>query len=457
MEEISLGLMAEGGESAFHLPNPPGEEFRRVFVATPNESSPLSMKIKLTEMHHGVMIFEGDPYHATLLVFEFRFESRLQKRRYQSASVTLEFFDKGLDGKRDPCVSAVAPDGMHWLHKTSYDKTTKHGYTGGLEAGKDMATAKAEAHWDVEYTKPARFKATLTGKATFGKDKYRHETVAKWTMEENKDEKDGIPSFLQTAVLLRRAEDRPFFATVKVESEVDIASAGRRSLPVTTDKDNIIDPVTFTPGKLQMRSNSAIGIKEHQLSEMQKLPIKSYFRVSLSQEDILTPPAPPAHPPASLPPAGSNLEGAKLAPTAAIETQFSPPTLSTEESPEITDPIATVVAPTSLPVVPVEGTHILIQPNIPIPVPLQTPQEPARTILTEISIDSRKSALTTALEAARAAQEAAEAAGQAAARAAEAATKAAEAVVKATEAVKAAVATVAAISALKQQSVGDHH
>jgi hypothetical protein len=146
-------------------------------------------------------------------------------------------------------------------------------------------------HWDVDTTQPLHFKATLTGEPHSGKGQSMENAVT-WSMQENEDEATGVPSFLQTSVLLKRSHNLPFYAMLRVKSAVDMVSTSRRSFSITTDRDKRIDPVTFTPGKVQVNNASATGINKEDLKHMEKLPINSYFKVNLSEEDPLTP-APP--------------------------------------------------------------------------------------------------------------------------------------------------------------------
>lgn len=146
---------------------------------------------------------------------------------------------------------------------------------------------EAGVHWQVESTKPTKYRATLTGKNTWSPGHLGAENTAKWTFEENKDGEDGIPAFLQAAVLLRTHASRPFFAKLRVESSVDKVSAARRALPFTTDEDKIIDHVTFTPGEQQLSYSHITGIKPSDLENMEKLPVGKYFRVNMSEQDDL--------------------------------------------------------------------------------------------------------------------------------------------------------------------------
>ncbi|KAK0716325.1 hypothetical protein B0H67DRAFT_645965 [Lasiosphaeris hirsuta] len=300
---FDVDLVPEGGDNAtYNFSHIAEDDFRRIFYETNGkERSPLSMMVKLVEVHHGEMLHGGKDWPATLLIFEFRFQSRLLDRRYKSASVTLEFFDKGGITRRDPAVVDLSPDRMHYLNRTTYDRTIKYGAKAGAGTGNEPAGGEAGAHWDVELTKPPRFKATLTGLPGYSKNKIGSQNAVTWTMAENAEE-DGIPAFLQTAVLLKRRYAGAFYARLRVQSEVDLVSAGLRALRIATDRDKVIDDVVLTPGRVQVRNSSATGIRQEDLKHMDQLPLRRYMRVNLSEEDPLTThwqPA-PATPPATV-------------------------------------------------------------------------------------------------------------------------------------------------------------
>lgn len=293
-DEFTFDLVAQGDSGHFHTENLPGEDFRRIWARSPNESSPLSMKIKLAEVHHGSMIYEEKRSAATLLLFEIRFQSSLQKRRFVSASVTLEFFDQGGVARRHPHVVGCAPDRMHWLNKSTINRKTEYGASLGGKAGAEIAGVDASVNWKVEEEKPLKFHATVTGITDFSDGHNGDENKAVWTMEENDNEESGIPSFLQAAVLLRRVFDGPFKGVLRVHSEVDIKSVARRWLSATTDKDKTIDPVIFKPRERQVNNSRITGICDKDLKAMEQLELNTYFAVSLSEEDPLTPARPPA-------------------------------------------------------------------------------------------------------------------------------------------------------------------
>ncbi|CAK7242105.1 MAG: hypothetical protein STHCBS139747_003582 [Sporothrix thermara] len=289
--DFSVDIVAQGDNNGFHVANLPGEDFRQVLAQTTSQKSPLNMRIKIVEVHHGTMIYEEQECPATLVVFEFRFQSRLQGHRYEAVNIKLEFLDKAGNSRRDPVVVALAPDRMHWLNKTTYDQHTTLSTSAGLSGGSSgLASADAKVSWEMEQTRPVKFKSTLTGNPSRSEGKTGDgENAVTWTMEENKDEADGVPSFLQTAVLLRRFNNSPFVGRLSMSSTVDLKSAGSRIRSATSDKDKIIDPVAFDPTRSQVRNNKVSGITPADLESMDLIDLSKMFRVNLSEQDDLTP------------------------------------------------------------------------------------------------------------------------------------------------------------------------
>ncbi|KAK4222101.1 hypothetical protein QBC38DRAFT_101070 [Podospora fimiseda] len=388
----------ERQDNNFRLSNLPGHDFRRTFAETTNERSPLYMRIRLAELHHGSMVHDGKKHFATLLLFEFRFESRLQDNRYESARITFDFLDKEGESKRDPVVVALAPDRMHWLNKTSYDRTTRY----GVQAGGELGGAELGVHWEVEQTKQKRFKATVTGSPTHIRGKLGDDSNAvMWTMQENKDgSREGIPSFLQAAVLLARRFNTPFIAKLNVKTDVNFASLGHRALPFTTDKDSVIDLVTLRPEETQMVNSSSLGITDQDLEHMERLQVERYFSVNLSEEDPLITPDPRTPAPSSVP-----------------ATQ---PTLVAASEPDTPDSAAPVPSP-------------LVPPRAPATNPetgASTPSPAAPLLGRQPLANAAPSAVAVVVAAAKAAAAASQAV-ELAARAAEAAAQAAAAVAEA--------------------------
>ncbi|KAJ3531936.1 hypothetical protein NM208_g8658 [Fusarium decemcellulare] len=290
MDEFDFDLHPEGEHGDFRVRNLAGEDFRTLLVDTPNASSPLSIKINLIEAHHGQMQNDqAQVVGASLIVLDMRFMSSEEGRRYKRIVVDLEFFDKESfrGGKKTdhlPIVASLAPKDRHWLNKTTREKHVQYGTTTTAGANVIPVTLEAGAHWEVDYSKSTSFKATVQGRTVRSIRYSPKENGVQWTMEENKDQDDGVPSFLRAAVLLHRTPEsssRPFLARVNVNSTVDLGSQSRRMCSFTTDTDNCIDTVAFHPDKTQFRNHSFTGITPADLKDMGALPIHKYFRINL--------------------------------------------------------------------------------------------------------------------------------------------------------------------------------
>jgi hypothetical protein len=290
MDEFTLYLYPEGGANSFHTTNTGNSEFRTVMARSPNPGgSPLSMRAKIVEVHHGKMMHQGKECFASLLVFEFRFQSALNSSRYRSVSIMLEFFDKEHKAWRNPVVVELSPDKQRRLNRTTVSKTVTKGMNATATAGVDIGGIDAGIKWEVQETKDVKYSARLTGTPCCSEGNSGEDNAVIWAMDENPSEGDGVPSFLQSAVLLKRSHQMPFTAKLRISSKVDWISAARRILPVATDKDKIIDPVTFAPGVSQVTCSTATGIMPDDLKSMDKLPVGTYFKVDLSEDDPSSP------------------------------------------------------------------------------------------------------------------------------------------------------------------------
>ncbi|CAI7570077.1 unnamed protein product [Penicillium glandicola] len=288
-DTVICDLVPEGDTNHFHTQNAHGESFRDTLVRTPTESSPLQTKIKIIELHHGTMQDgTGKLVPSTLLVFNFEFWSRAHDRRYKSARVSLKFSDEGPIRRNDPEVNSISPFRKHTLHKTEYDQKVTHGTSLGAQGGSLGVTGNASVHWEVEKTHTKQFHVTLTGETKSGKDQALWDNKVTWTMEENTDRHDGIPAFLQAAVLLERKATRPFIARLKIKSNVDPNSKGARMIKYKTDKDPVIDSVVLNPSVMQMKKRNILQLSQADLERMDQIKIDRYFQLNLSEQDRLT-------------------------------------------------------------------------------------------------------------------------------------------------------------------------
>ena len=70
---------------------------------------------------------------------------------------------------------------------------------------------------------------------------YGKDNCVIWSLEEDEHEKQGIPSFLRGAILVRRKDDVPFCFSIRVETMVDTGGKIRRMLGL--EKSDPVDPV----------------------------------------------------------------------------------------------------------------------------------------------------------------------------------------------------------------------
>ncbi|KAK3399635.1 hypothetical protein B0T20DRAFT_350479, partial [Sordaria brevicollis] len=216
-------LLAPSNNS-YHLRNQEGQNFRTGLAQTLNRSSKLSYSAELIELHHGTMRYRGEIFPATLIVFEFLFLSKQQSRRYKSVEIDLAFHDEQRNPRKDPEIVKISPEKVFYLNKTTHHSTTTYGAAATVKVGVEgLASADTGVSWEIAEEKSKVYKATLTGERRCGDcpvDLDRR-TSLQWSMSENPGARDGIPTFLRTAVLLRRFGDEPFTCFLNMRSEVD--------------------------------------------------------------------------------------------------------------------------------------------------------------------------------------------------------------------------------------------
>ncbi|KAI1195867.1 hypothetical protein F5X97DRAFT_345266 [Nemania serpens] len=280
--EFDVGLYPEGGSNSLHTQNPEDEQFRTILAATEKaHGSPLTMKVTITEVHHGKLRWDRRDFKGTLLLFHFQFRSKVVVgRRCKKSSVTLEFSDPGGDMSHYPAVFKVAPspEEDRYLNRTERERERT------VWAELNMKPPWVDIGGSSEYkdTKPPEFSASLITDTHWSDNKSGGpQDAVTWSMEENAAQEDGVPSFLQTAVLLRRTRTKAFRVQLRVRIEVDWGSNSRGLLVFRSDADKIIDPILLTPGTAQEGvDNSYItGVTDQDLLAMESLPMSNYYTI----------------------------------------------------------------------------------------------------------------------------------------------------------------------------------
>ncbi|OBT68016.1 hypothetical protein VE03_01563 [Pseudogymnoascus sp. 23342-1-I1] len=257
-------------EGEFRTKNSPGEKFRPILVDRGNQ---LLTKVDIVGITHGKLDATGDL--ATMLIFEFRFVAT-GGRRFKSASVDIKFEDSEGQLTQDPIVHAISPYGRLALNKTEKIQDVKWGANAGINAGVGPVGADAGVLWEVEEVKSREFHTKLTGvKRVMRRGFFGEENVVIWTLEENEDKGDGIPTFMRAAVLLRHPYDLPFTFTVKVKADVDFVGEVRTLFGL--ERKDPIDPVEIDPGmfpKAEWSTVKTLDPKIHDLEKMDNLILK---------------------------------------------------------------------------------------------------------------------------------------------------------------------------------------
>ena len=270
MADTIIYLLPEGDAgSAFRVKNAPDQKFRAILI---DRGETLICKSTISDVVHGTLTPDDDL--ATLLILEFRFVSTgKSSMRFISSTITLTFEDANENTKDDPIVYRVAPEGVHTLNKTTTSKQIKQSLKLGLTSGITGVGGNVGYQWEMQGTKAHERWTSLTGvKRTlreFGDD-----NAVIWSMGENENKKDGIPSFLRTAVVLRRNDDTAFSFTIKVDTEVDFVSEVKRLLGL--EKADVVDPVKIDPRTNQLQN---VGHKQDDLKNMSEMDLGDYVDV----------------------------------------------------------------------------------------------------------------------------------------------------------------------------------
>ncbi|KUJ15361.1 uncharacterized protein LY89DRAFT_686119 [Mollisia scopiformis] len=184
---------------------------------------------------------------------------------------------------QDPVVHAISPEGQWALNKTDKVQKIKWGAKAGVKAGIGPVDLETGVHWDVEEVKSRKFYTALTGTKKIIRTGFvGEENVVVWTLEENEDKADGLPTFMRAAVLLRRPYDVAFTFTVKVKADVDFI--GEVKTLFGLERKDPIDPVEIDPGKFPKAARSTVRSldpKIHNLKEMDYLDLKKVADVEV--------------------------------------------------------------------------------------------------------------------------------------------------------------------------------
>jgi len=278
MTDIAVLLLPEGDAgSSLRSKNLDGETFRQVLLNHGNHGESLIARAKIVEVVSGTLTPGGD--RATLLVFEFRFLSLDNSRRFISARVTLKFGDVGSKAALDPEVYQIAPEDVTLLDKIITSKDIEQSLNGGINGGIPMAGGNLGVQWKVTQRKDREHSARLTGvKYNLRESLSGDDNAAIWSLEEHSMKRKGIPNFLRTAVILRRKTDKPFRVDLSVETNVDFRS--KLGTVFGSARTEPIDPVNIDPALVKLHQ---LGLHEDEDENVDKADVD---RADVNKGDI---------------------------------------------------------------------------------------------------------------------------------------------------------------------------
>jgi hypothetical protein len=281
MQPVDIVLFEEGdprGESGYRTKNAPGQVARNVLI---DRGESLVLRASLASVTHG----DFSPNHddgASLLVFEFRFLSN-SGRRFKKATITLVFDDASGDLRNRPEVHAIAPpEGKIAINKATSTKDVKHQFNAGLNVGVTGGGGELGYAWEASQVKETTHATTLTGFKRRDGD-WGAPNMARWIIEEDHVARDGIPTFLRAAVLLRRRDDVPFKFTIGVEYDTDLKGVFKRL--IGQEKPDPVDPVQLggeTARELDDLRIATLDPKLVDLSNMKDMDIAKQSEVVLA-------------------------------------------------------------------------------------------------------------------------------------------------------------------------------
>lgn len=176
----------------------------------------------------------------------------------------LDITDINEDGRKEviaaaPVVERIVPDGC-WVLGQSVE-TEERTWSEGVNSLTGFRfTINAGIQYQHHEAGEKTDKATVTGTISLDNSRRkgpgvpekiknsRKNNVVIWNLLENRSTKQGIPTLLQGAVLLKRDPDKPesiFKAHVKIKVVVDWETGFRRSITHQTPEDKLL---TFHPG-----------------------------------------------------------------------------------------------------------------------------------------------------------------------------------------------------------------
>ncbi|KAL7800187.1 hypothetical protein V8C37DRAFT_364384 [Trichoderma ceciliae] len=206
---FSIALTYQGQPGGFHVRNRPGQRQRTAvsaFHGGSKKKPAFTVSCNAKAIIHGEM---GPPStkHATLLVYEFKFNS-YRGARIKEADVLLEFHaKKGEAG--GPSVRRVSPQGLYKMEETTQSEASKLGLELAVGPSIPAVDAGLTLSGETSVEKETKHHTVVTGDNPQSDD-WGNFFQARFSLSENKSQASGIPSEFRACILLERDDDEEF-------------------------------------------------------------------------------------------------------------------------------------------------------------------------------------------------------------------------------------------------------
>ncbi|KAI1747318.1 hypothetical protein F4782DRAFT_543611 [Xylaria castorea] len=225
--------------SGFHTRNDPARPFQRTNYI--ERTGAVEVRCSCVDVIHGLLKPDSNVF-CTLLVLEFRFDSRKQARRISSIDIELRF--SSLNGPSHPEVNAIAPCGNFNVAPTTQSESFGFSANLGLSPVPAPApTLSASINYDQNITRDMTYAATVVGATALRGRNFGGPNSASWALLENPETKTGVPVALKAAILLNREDEEIFQCVIAIKARAD----WRSSLESVFGSTPLDDPVLFDP------------------------------------------------------------------------------------------------------------------------------------------------------------------------------------------------------------------
>lgn len=244
--------------------NRPGEVNRAIITDRNLEAGLFTVRSLLRAVVHGLETNDGDP--ASLIIFDFRFESYKSEIRFKHAAISIKFSYQDQDqGLIDPVVVNMAPYGLFRLgHSTTTNEKTTRDRGGRLSLGETLLSVTGERR---SVTEVSHF-ATISGWKGLRDREFGEPNTAEWDLSENAQSRSGIATQLRAVVLLRRFDNTSkFMAQCSFDVETAGGSWARKLLRASVPLD---DPIIFDP-KVSLEGNMQLDLHNLGAVDIQEL------------------------------------------------------------------------------------------------------------------------------------------------------------------------------------------